>query len=264
MIHTTLTLNSTTLYTYENPQLVHLVNNLNCSEIISQELGSINASRTLVGSILVSSINTTIGSQLVIYFMKNVKINGDGSSDLINALAICHSGVNKTLVLTVLKKIIDKFIDFRQNVSSEQSKLKMGEFKLYMNQIIKFEEMNYTSHLSAYSYGAVSDEDSNIPRITPNQLVLASEEVDDVRELMLENINKVLQRGDKIDLLVDQTDRLTSSSNVFQKRAQQIKRNMWLSKAKFSLLVAGTFTILVYLLIGAECGYPFFNSCIHL
>jgi hypothetical protein len=198
--------------------------------------------------------------------MKNVKTNGDGSSDLINALAICHSGVNKTLVLTVLKKILDKFIDFRhsQNGPSKQSKLKMGEFKLYMNQIIKFEEMNYTSHLAAYSYGAVSDEDSNTPRITPNQLVLASEEVDDVRELMLENINKVLQRGDKIDLLVDQTDRLTSSSTLFQKRAQQIKRNMWLSKAKFSLLVAGTFTILVYLLIGAECGYPLFNRCIHL
>lgn len=261
-----MTHNSTTLYTYENSQLVHLVNNLNCSEIISQELGLINASKTLVGSILVGSNASIITSKLVLYFMKKVQTNSDGSSDLITVLATCHANVNKTLVLAILKKIIDKYIDLRQEISNQpntsQDKYKLGEFKLYMNQIIKFEEMNYNSHQSTYNYGSVNDEDDSMSKITPNQLLLANEEVDEVRELMLENINKILQRGDKINSLVDQTDRLNTSSNVFQKKAQQIKRNMWLSKAKFTVLVIGTFTMLVYLVIGAECGYPFFSRCI--
>lgn len=251
VIHCTLTHNSTTLYTYENAQLIHLINNANCSEIISQELGLINASKTLVGSIAVSSNTSILASRLVLYFMKKQQTNSDGSSDLITVLTICHLNVNKTFVLTVLKKIIDKYIDFKSDTSSKQ---KSGEFKMYMNQIIKFEEMNFNTH---QSYGSTSEQPTN-----PNQLLLANEEVDEVRQLMLENISKILQRGDKINLLVDQTDRLNTSSNVFQKRAQQIKRNMWLSKAKFTILVIGGFSLLLYFLIGAECGYPFFGKCI--
>lgn len=220
-------------------------------------MGLINASKTLVGSILVGG--GARDAKLVLYFMKKVQTNNDGSSDLITVLTICHANVNKTLVLTVLKKIIDKYCEFKLD-SENMDKNKSGQFKLYMNQIIKFEEMNYNTHQSSYNYGSFTDEET--PKITPNQLLLANEEVDEVRDLMLENIQKILQRGDKINLLVDQTDRLNTSSNVFQKRAQQIKRNMWLSKAKFTMLVVGTFTALVYLLIGAECGYPLFNQCI--
>lgn len=101
-----------------------------------------------------------------------------------------------------------------------------------MNQIIKYEEMNYDSNQHVYNYGAINnrgsdDESDGITGedvISPNQLLLANEEADEVRQLMLDNINKVMNRGDKINLLVDQTDRLTSSSLMFQKRAQLIKR----------------------------------------
>ncbi|KAK6197088.1 synaptobrevin-domain-containing protein [Scheffersomyces amazonensis] len=284
LIHTTLTLNSTTLYTYENHQLIPLINNLNCSEIISQELGLINSSKTIVGSIPISSNYTT--TKLVLYFMKKVLVNKDGSSDLITVITIAHSDVNRALIITVLKKIIDKYIEFRQetentetdiqvhsnhhqqhsNGSPIQSKSRLGEFKLIMNQIIKFHELEYSSNSQIYNYGAIDSdvdgETSHNINIHPNQLLLANEEVDEVRQLMLDNINKLLSRGDKINLLVDQTDRLNTSSSVFHKRASQIKRKMWFGNFKFILIVSAVIIFILYSFIGSQCGFPFFSRCI--
>mmetsp|Transcript_174 Transcript_174/g.196 ORF Transcript_174/g.196 Transcript_174/m.196 type:complete len:286 (+) Transcript_174:46-903(+) len=276
LIHTTLTLNSSTLYTYENFQLVHQLNNLNCSEIVSQELGLINASKTLVGSIPIAA-GYTVNSNLTLYFMKKVLSNSDGSNDLITIISIAHVNVNKTLILSVLKKVIDKYIDFKRDIessdnnSTHQIKTKLGEFKLYMNQIIKYEEMNYDSNQHLYNYGAINnretgDESDGIAGedvISPNQLLLANEETNEVRQLMLDNINKIMNRGDKINLLVDQTDRLTSSSLMFQKRAQLIKRKIWLSKSKFMFMIVGGIAFMIYLLIGSRCGFPGFGQCLH-
>lgn len=260
------------MYTYENHNLVHLINNnnINCSEVVSQELGLINASRTLVGSIPISTTNSI---KLAMYFMKKVLSNLDGSRDLITVVSIAHINVNKTMILNVMKNIMDKYIDYKREVEANKSgpndplaKSKLGEFKLYMNQIIKYEEMSYDSNHHLYSYGSVSEDNeegsSSHDQINPNQLLLANEEVDEVRQLMLDNINKLLSRGDKINSLVDQTDRLNTSSLVFQKRAQQIKRKMWFMKAKFILYISGGILMILYLFIGSQCGFPIFDHCI--
>ncbi|KAI9667608.1 MAG: hypothetical protein M1821_000424 [Bathelium mastoideum] len=41
-------------------------------------------------------------------------------------------------------------------------------------------------------------------------------EIEDVREIMSENIERVLERGERIDLLVDKTDRLGGSARDFR------------------------------------------------
>lgn len=199
---------------------------------------------------------------------KNIS-NSDGSNDLMTVITICHINMNKTLVLSALKKIMDKYIDFRRNIENlqevqpDQVKTKLGEFKLYMNQIIKFEEMNFETNKGMYSYGSTNDQDVDGEEqvINPNSLLLANEEVEEVRDLMLQNINKILARGDKINLLVDQTDRLTSSSLVFQKRTQQIKKKMWLANAKFKLALVAIAIFIIYIYVGSLCGYPFFSQC---
>lgn len=265
MIHTSLTKNATTLYSCENFQLIHGLTNVNCSEILAQELGLINASKTLIG--LVPVINNKNNIELAIYFIKKVLNNPDGSNDLITVVTIAHSSMNRTLILLVLKKIMDKYIEFKQDLetSDDKTKQKLGEFKLYMSQIIKFEEMNYTSNLKLYNYGSTNDEEADIDSeiITPNNLVLVNEEVEEVRLMMLDNISKLMNRGDKINLLVDQTDRLTSSSLVFQKRAQLIKRKMWLSATKLYFMIGGGIVVLIYFIMGSACGFPGFNKCFH-
>lgn len=286
LIYTTLTLNSTTLYATENTKLAQGIPSLNCSELVSLELGLINASKTLIGLLSVVTDRTVTKLSLLLYFMKKLLHNSDGGNDLVTVVVLAHQDVNKTLVLSVLKKIIDKYFEFRLDLATSSSsddvhgsllgdsmaKTKLGEFKLYMNQIIKFEEMQYDTNLTLYSYGATQqhhvrngDEqgllagDSDV--ITPNQLVSATEEVDEVRLLMLDNINKILGRGDKISHLVDQTERLQTSSLVFHKNAVAVKRKMWLNNVRYIAVVAAVGLLLFYLVLGFECGYPFFQTC---
>lgn len=204
------------------------------------------------------------------YFMKKLLSNQDGSRDLITVVAIAHVHANKTLVLNVLKNIMDKYIEYKRefdsnkSASGQLSKQNWG-IKLYMNQIIKYEEMIMIP-INIYIIMAHTNENNEdghpADQINPNQLLLANEEVDEVRQLMLENINKLLSRGDKINSLVDQTDRLNTSSLVFQKRAQQIKRKMWFMKTKFLLSITGGVLLILYLFIGSECGFPAFSHCI--
>mmetsp|Transcript_32976 Transcript_32976/g.52857 ORF Transcript_32976/g.52857 Transcript_32976/m.52857 type:complete len:86 (-) Transcript_32976:2235-2492(-) len=42
-------------------------------------------------------------------------------------------------------------------------------------------------------------------------------QIDDIKETMVENIEKLLQRGEKIDLLVDKTDRMQQAAFTFEK-----------------------------------------------
>lgn len=242
---------------------------------MSQELGLINSSATLIGSFPVHTSGSVTKTSLLLYFTKKNFHNQDGSNDLVTVVTLAHQDVNKTLILSVLKKIMDKYFEFSRDISQEhgndaspdqQPSTKLGEFKLYMTQIIKFEEMQFDTNQRLYNYGS-TDQNGNSSYsddvITPNQLLLANEEVGEVRALMLDNINRIMNRGDKIDLLVDQTDRLQSSSHVFQKKAQSIKRKFWFQNFKFVIILSVIVALLLYMFIGFECGYPAFSHCIH-
>jgi vesicle-associated membrane protein 7 len=51
---------------------------------------------------------------------------------------------------------------------------------------------------------------------------------------MVENIDKVLERGEKIELLVDKTDALQGDAFRFKKQSRRLKQAMWLKNAKLT------------------------------
>ncbi|KKY13230.1 putative synaptobrevin-like protein [Phaeomoniella chlamydospora] len=58
-------------------------------------------------------------------------------------------------------------------------------------------------------------------------LANARKEIDTVKDIMTENIERVLERGERIDLLVDKTDRLGGSARDFRIRSRGLRRKMW-------------------------------------
>jgi vesicle-associated membrane protein 7 len=81
-------------------------------------------------------------------------------------------------------------------------------------------------------------------------------EMDGVREIMTENIERVLERGERIDLLVDKTDRLGGSARDFRVRSRGLRRRMWWKNVKLMALLIVVIIFLVYLLVGFGCGLP--------
>ncbi|KAL1840710.1 hypothetical protein VTJ49DRAFT_205 [Mycothermus thermophilus] len=70
-------------------------------------------------------------------------------------------------------------------------------------------------------------------------------EMDDVRGVMTRNIEGLLERGDRIQLLVDKTDRLGGSAREFRLRSRGLKRRMWWKNVKLMGLLG--FVVLLIL-----------------
>ncbi|KAI1825287.1 synaptobrevin [Xylaria intraflava] len=78
-------------------------------------------------------------------------------------------------------------------------------------------------------------------------------EMDDVRGIMTKNIEGLLERGERIDLLVDKTDRLGGSAREFRVRSRGLKRQMWWKNIKLmALLVVVLFLIILTIVLAVK------------
>jgi vesicle-associated membrane protein 7 len=57
-------------------------------------------------------------------------------------------------------------------------------------------------------------------------------EISEVRAVMVENIDKVLDRGDRIELLVDKTSTIQDNAFHFKKQSRRLRQAMWMENAK--------------------------------
>eukprot|EP01063_Lacrimia_lanifica_P024580 TRINITY_DN32452_c0_g1_i1.p2 TRINITY_DN32452_c0_g1~~TRINITY_DN32452_c0_g1_i1.p2 ORF type:complete len:225 (+),score=84.48 TRINITY_DN32452_c0_g1_i1:108-782(+) len=85
-------------------------------------------------------------------------------------------------------------------------------------------------------------------------------DLDDVRETMAQNIDKVLERGEKLDFVVGQAEELEDTAVSFHKATKRVKRKMWWSHMKFKLLVAAGVVFVALLIAMMSCG-PTFKDC---
>lgn len=64
-------------------------------------------------------------------------------------------------------------------------------------------------------------------------------DISDLKDTMVENIDKVLERGERIDLLVDKSENLNEMSFVFKKNAKRVKDDLWWKNTKLILMFSG-------------------------
>lgn len=70
------------------------------------------------------------------------------------------------------------------------------------------------------------------------------EQIDSVKQIMLENLDNLIERGDRIDNLCDKTEMLKEEAQGFHNNARTLKRKMWLRNVK---IAAAGFLILCLL-----------------
>ncbi|KAL8160124.1 hypothetical protein V2J09_001661 [Rumex salicifolius] len=86
-----------------------------------------------------------------------------------------------------------------------------------------------------------------------NKLAKVQAQVSEVKGVMMENIEKVLDRGEKIELLVDKTDNLRSQAQEFRTQGTQMRRKMWFQNMKIKLIVLGIIVALILIIILSVC-----------
>ncbi|XP_019381625.1 PREDICTED: vesicle-associated membrane protein 8-like [Gavialis gangeticus] len=81
-------------------------------------------------------------------------------------------------------------------------------------------------------------------------------QVDDVKNVMTKNIDKVLQREEKLSELVDRTDDLQTVADAFQKTSTKISRKMWWKNFKVIILIVIFLLILTFIILLATGVIP--------
>jgi vesicle-associated membrane protein 7 len=89
----------------------------------------------------------------------------------------------------------------------------------------------------------------------------AREEIENVKSIMLNNIELVLQRNEDISELSMRTEQLHDFSGTYVVRGKQIKRKMIFKNLKWTIVLVVTLVILiiivVYIIVAQFCGWTF-------
>ncbi|KAH0467191.1 hypothetical protein IEQ34_004429 [Dendrobium chrysotoxum] len=78
-------------------------------------------------------------------------------------------------------------------------------------------------------------------------------QVSEVKGVMMENIEKVLDRGEKIELLVDKTENLRSQAQDFRQQGTKMRRKMWIQNMKVKLIVLSIIIALILIIVLSVC-----------
>lgn len=66
---------------------------------------------------------------------------------------------------------------------------------------------------------------------------------------MRDNINKVSERGERLDSLQDKTDNLAVSAQGFRRGANRVRKQMWWKDMKMRMCIIGGVAILLIIVI---------------
>jgi vesicle-associated membrane protein 7 len=86
-------------------------------------------------------------------------------------------------------------------------------------------------------------------------------QMEEVKSIMITNIEKVLERGEKIELLVEKTDQLNQTAVQFKKKSTGLKQAMWWKNFKLTLLIILIALFIVYIIVAVACRGIIFQGC---
>mmetsp|Transcript_19934 Transcript_19934/g.70883 ORF Transcript_19934/g.70883 Transcript_19934/m.70883 type:complete len:163 (-) Transcript_19934:184-672(-) len=90
-----------------------------------------------------------------------------------------------------------------------------------------------------------------------DQFTSVHRKLDDVKNVMVQNIEMVLERGEKLELLVDKTDRLNATAFTFEKSSRKLKEAMFWKKVKIYIIAITLVAVVVFVITWVACGADF-------
>ncbi|KAK1837120.1 synaptobrevin [Podospora conica] len=74
-------------------------------------------------------------------------------------------------------------------------------------------------------------------------------QIDDTVGVMRDNINKVSQRGERLDHLQNKTDDLAASAQGFRRGANRVRKQMWWKDMKMRIWLGIGITVLIIIIV---------------
>jgi len=161
--------------------------------------------------------------------------------DGLTFLCMADEEFGRRIPFAFLEEIHQRFVrTFGRAVLSAQPYAMNDEFSRVLSQ-----QMEYFSS------------DPNADRI--NRL---KGEMSQVRNVMIENIDKVLDRGDRLELLVDKTATMQGNTFRFRKQARRFRSTVWWRNVKLTIALIILLLVIIYVVVAFVCHGPTLPSCL--
>ncbi|XP_073132756.1 vesicle-associated membrane protein 724 isoform X2 [Henckelia pumila] len=85
------------------------------------------------------------------------------------------------------------------------------------------------------------------------KLLKVKAQVSEVKSIMLENIDKTIERGENLTILNNKAEDLRDSAREFKNKGAQIRRKMWYQNMKIKMVVLGILLLLVLIIWLSVC-----------
>jgi len=82
-----------------------------------------------------------------------------------------------------------------------------------------------------------------------NRTAALQAEIDSTVGIMRDNINKVSERGERLDSLQDKTDNLQRSAQGFRRGANRVRKAMWWKDMKMRMCIIGAIIAIILIVI---------------
>nr|CAB3267592.1 vesicle-associated membrane protein 7-like [Phallusia mammillata] len=96
-----------------------------------------------------------------------------------------------------------------------------------------------------------------------NKVGQVQDQLDELKGIMVQNIDSIATRGENLNLLVDKTEDLSESAVTFKKQSTTLARKMWWKKVKWIILLSLLGILIFYFIMSAACGGLNWPRCVH-
>ncbi|KAL1433777.1 hypothetical protein MTO96_012308 [Rhipicephalus appendiculatus] len=97
-------------------------------------------------------------------------------------------------------------------------------------------------------YSGIGKDADNITKV--------QEEIDELKGIMVKNIDTVTSRGERLELLVNKTEALSSTSS------RNLARSMMIKNIKIAIIIAVIVLVVIYIIVSSACGGLSWPSCV--
>mmetsp|Transcript_3252 Transcript_3252/g.8044 ORF Transcript_3252/g.8044 Transcript_3252/m.8044 type:complete len:232 (+) Transcript_3252:1-696(+) len=78
-------------------------------------------------------------------------------------------------------------------------------------------------------------------------------QIEDTKNVMAVNISKVLERGERLEDVMDKSEKMKDTADAFRRKGKELRRKMWWQNTKFKLIIAAVVIVLLLLLFFGIC-----------
>ncbi|XP_055300668.1 vesicle-associated membrane protein 7 [Sitodiplosis mosellana] len=88
-------------------------------------------------------------------------------------------------------------------------------------------------------------------------------QIDELKDIMVKNIENVTARGERLELLVNKTENLRDTSVSFRKTSRNLARAMFWNNIKMYVIVGAVILFIIYVIVSMACGGLLWQECVH-